>query len=123
MVRPLRSEMDEIFDWLTPQITAEDKKWLDEEWPGLFKGKTIEEAIKKLRQEDQVIEGIIIRSVLDAKRGKRADYPDIIFGISAGDLAQIAKMLEIEIPKERNQMKLLNIILEKIRKLKNKKCD
>ncbi len=109
-----RGELDTIFDWLEPQITLRDKRWLNEEWPGLWKGKSIEKAINEIRKRNKVRLCIGIEAILDAKERKKATYYRPVTTLGVKDLSKIAGMLGIEIPEGIKVPELRDLIIEQI---------
>jgi len=109
-----RGELDTILDWLEPQITAKDKRWLNREWPGLWQRKSVGNATDEIRERDVTYLRLAIEGILDAKRGEKASYPRPVTTLAGEDLLQIAEMLKIEIPNKISGPELRDLIIGKI---------
>ncbi len=107
-------ELLTIFDWLAAQITLRDKRWLNQNQPGFWRGKSIKNAIDAMRKSDTFYLRTVIESLLDAKRREKASYYRPVTTLAVQDLLQIVQMLKIEIPDKISGPELRDLIIGKI---------
>jgi len=110
----LRQELTTIFNWLAPQVTLRNKRWLDREIPGLWKGKQIIDAINDIRKRDMSFLRLSIEGILDAKKEEKASFRRPVTTLAIEDLLQLAALLKIELPDEISAPDLRDLIINKI---------
>lgn len=111
-----RWELDEIWNWLKPQVTSEDMTWLKKHYRGIVR-KIAKAPEAQMGQESLniVALAIIIQGVLDAKTKESAGYRRPKDGLATNDLVKIAGMLKIDLPDKVSSPELINLIMKEIK--------
>jgi hypothetical protein len=112
----LKKDLETIWNWLKPGITAEDEKKLIERWPVIW-GQRLKLGPEEweerwARKTYQLGQRII--DVLNVKAGNKARFL-WIWRLAKYDLIVLAKMLKLELPRKATNKKILTLILQKIK--------
>jgi hypothetical protein len=114
-----KKDLEIIWNWLKPRITAEDEKELAERWPVIW-GQRLklgpEEWEKRwARKTYQLGERII--DVLNVKTGNKARLT-WTWRLVKSDLITLAEMLNLRLPRKATNKEILTLILQKIKEQK-----